>query len=204
MIRQVRSWAIAALAVFALAGTAAPSFAEMTYNVTNYAAGQNDWSLTGTITTSGIGNFSSSSDITAWNITATKDSTSWLFANNAGVSPEVVLFAGTIEATSSELLLNENAWFRLFSQSNPGPFSFVSWQNGTFGNFNYTAEINETENILWNASGFSPVNNGSWVLGTATPSAAAVPEIDPNSLGSVLALVLGSLGLLERRRLKAA
>jgi formylglycine-generating enzyme required for sulfatase activity len=35
-------------------------------------------------------------------------------------------------------------------------------------------------------------------------SAPSVPEIDPNSLGSVLALVLGSLGLLERRRLKAA
>jgi len=33
---------------------------------------------------------------------------------------------------------------------------------------------------------------------------SAVPEIDPNSIGSVLALVLGSLGLLERRRLKAA
>jgi len=32
----------------------------------------------------------------------------------------------------------------------------------------------------------------------------AVPEIDPAGLGSVLALVLGSLGLLERRRLKAA
>jgi len=32
----------------------------------------------------------------------------------------------------------------------------------------------------------------------------AVPEIDPNSLGSVLALVVGALGLLERRRLKAA
>jgi hypothetical protein len=38
---------------------------------------------------------------------------------------------------------------------------------------------------------------------TAT-SPSPVPEIDPNSLGSVLALVLGSLGLLERRRLKAA
>ena len=35
-------------------------------------------------------------------------------------------------------------------------------------------------------------------------SPSAVPEIDPNSLGSALALVLGSLGLLERRRLKAA
>ena len=34
--------------------------------------------------------------------------------------------------------------------------------------------------------------------------AVSVPEIDPNSLGSVLALVLGSLGLIERRRLKAA
>ena len=35
-------------------------------------------------------------------------------------------------------------------------------------------------------------------------SPSSVPEIDPNSLGSVLALVVGSLGLLERRRLKAA
>ena len=36
----------------------------------------------------------------------------------------------------------------------------------------------------------------------ASGGPSAVPEIDPNSLGSVLALVLGSLGLLERRRLK--
>ena len=34
-------------------------------------------------------------------------------------------------------------------------------------------------------------------------SPSTVPEIDPNSLGSVLALIVGSLGLLERRRLKA-
>jgi len=33
-----------------------------------------------------------------------------------------------------------------------------------------------------------------------SPVASSVPEIDPNSFGSVLALVLGSLGLLERRR----
>lgn len=38
---------------------------------------------------------------------------------------------------------------------------------------------------------------------TAT-APSSVPEIDPNSLGSVLALVMGALGLLERRRLKAA
>jgi formylglycine-generating enzyme required for sulfatase activity len=41
-------------------------------------------------------------------------------------------------------------------------------------------------------------------LASPVSSPSAVPEIDPNSLGSVLALVLGSLGLLECRRLKAA
>ena len=41
-------------------------------------------------------------------------------------------------------------------------------------------------------------------LASPVSGPSAVPEIDPNSLGSVLALVLGSLGLLERRRLKAA
>ena len=35
-----------------------------------------------------------------------------------------------------------------------------------------------------------------------TVAAASVPEINLNSVGSVLALVLGSLGLLERRRVK--
>ena len=34
-----------------------------------------------------------------------------------------------------------------------------------------------------------------------TGSAASVPEIDPSGMGSVLALVTGALGLLERRRL---
>jgi len=43
-----------------------------------------------------------------------------------------------------------------------------------------------------------------WALYKVAPASSSVPEIDPNSLGSVLALVLGSLGLLERRRLKAA
>ena len=41
-------------------------------------------------------------------------------------------------------------------------------------------------------------------LASSASSPSSVPEIDPNSLGSVLALVLGSLGLLERRRLKVA
>ena len=48
------------------------------------------------------------------------------------------------------------------------------------------------------------INYGSPVLSMTVGVPSSVPEIDPNSLGSVLALVLGSLGLLERRRLRAA
>jgi len=41
-------------------------------------------------------------------------------------------------------------------------------------------------------------------LASPASSPSTVPEIDPNSIGSALGLVLGGLGLLERRRLKAA
>jgi hypothetical protein len=40
-----------------------------------------------------------------------------------------------------------------------------------------------------------------WAFALAgTSQAAPVPEINPGSFGSVLAVVLGSLALLERRR----
>jgi len=41
-------------------------------------------------------------------------------------------------------------------------------------------------------------------LGGSSETTVAIPEIDPTAFGGVLALVLGSLGLLERRRLAAA
>jgi len=62
-------------------------------------------------------------------------------------------------------------------------------------------------------------SNGFWITVGAVPNnipnrfygmsdiltvASAVPEIDPAGIGSVLALVTGALGLLERRRLKVA
>lgn len=49
---------------------------------------------------------------------------------------------------------------------------------------------------------FSVVQQGSSLAISYSP--ATVPEIDLNSIGSVLVLVVVSLGLLERRRLKAA
>jgi hypothetical protein len=61
---------------------------------------------------------------------------------------------------------------------------------------------------------YSTYEDSTWTSGDSYPylfsieatatAPSSVPEIDPNSLGSVLALVMGALGLLERRRLKAA
>jgi hypothetical protein len=75
------------------------------------------------------------------------------------------------------------------------PFSGTGAQNGGIDGTYYT-DIG----LLNITSHNSQV--ATFTVSGGSPS--AVPEIDPNSLGSVLALVLGSLGLLERRRLKAA
>jgi hypothetical protein len=60
--------------------------------------------------------------------------------------------------------------------------------------------------IRWIAPAFTGgINSGTdyMALDNVVLTAVSVPEIGPNSLGSVLALVLGSLGFLERRRMKA-
>jgi hypothetical protein len=54
---------------------------------------------------------------------------------------------------------------------------------------------------LWGGSSFSPIVDGAWTLGTATPS--AVPEIDPAMGGSALSLVAGVLAMIEQRRRRA-
>ena len=184
------AWLALALAVFAFAGTAAPSFGAIVYNVTNYAAGQNGWTLAGTITVSGAGTFTSASGITAWNITATNGSTNYLFANDAG-DPAIFL-SGTLEATSSELLLNNNGYLSLTSKNTP-LYSYLNWQNdwnpGFFTLTQYKAAIEE--NALWTTNTFSPVAGSAWTLGTA----AAVPEPSAMAL-----LGLGAMSLFVRRR----
>ena len=61
---------------------------------------------------------------------------------------------------------------------------------------------------FWN-DGQGPMSGGKgpYIVEYApisSPPFSAVPEITGCHLGSVLSLILGSLGLLERRRLKAA
>ncbi|MEI8369596.1 MAG: SUMF1/EgtB/PvdO family nonheme iron enzyme [Planctomycetia bacterium] len=72
------------------------------------------------------------------------------------------------------------------------------------GNWNYNGAYFLTSS--YSVSLDPSIQVGSFIgFRLASPvSSSAVPEIDPAGMGSVLALVSGVLGLLERRRLRAA
>ncbi len=84
----------------------------------------------------------------------------------------------------------------------PGGPITTSWAGSATGSY-----ANTGSNFIGYESGFSyclSVDNvaqnqvgSSW---TATVDPAPVPEIDPASFGTALALVLGALGLAERKR----
>lgn len=199
MTRQVRAWAIAALAVVALAGAAAPSFAGITYNVTNDLTHQNGWSLAGTITVSGAGTFTSASDITAFDITASKDSVSYNYSNTTSTTSPSRTLLGTLNATSTTLSLAANSL--LYFSEDSANFSLLYWTNGHNGFTTYLGGWASV--VLWESNAapvFSPIVDGAWTLGTRS---AAVPEIDPATGGSALSLVAGVLAIIEQRRRRA-
>jgi hypothetical protein len=70
---------------------------------------------------------------------------------------------------------------------------------------NYGVSSREDEDWIAEGSDFNTYDNHIYGMSeTLTVGGASpVPEIDPAGMGSVLALVTGALGLLERRRLKS-
>jgi len=173
---------------------AAPTSAGITYNVTNDLGNQDGWSLSGTITVSGLGELTQSSAITAWDLTASKtDSESHRISNTTSTATPLLTLTGTVYATPTTLSLAAGELI-LFENSSSG----IQWIMDSFPCYNSFWE----QEFLWFSYDFNPIVDGALILGTA--SSSAVPEIDPAGIGSVLALVTGALGLLERRRLKMA
>jgi len=187
MTRQVRSWAIAALATFALAGTAAPSFAGIIYNVTNATTVQDGWSLSGSIEVSGTGNDVSPS---SFNLTATKaDNPTLTFSSALGD------FAGTVNliATNSGFYVPVNGTLQIvksdFSQS-------LNWLNDYFDSTFYSAATNIAPvTLFWNSSSYPITDGNNWQIG----SVQAVPE--PSTYCMALAgLACGGYSMFRRRR----
>ena len=187
MTRQVRSWAIAVLAAFALAGAAAPSFAEVVYNVTNYAEGQNGWSVNGTITVSGTGTYTDASAITAWDITLSKPSTGSYQFTNALAGHDVITLNAPLIASTTALGLSAGGEGLVFSSLDNA--NALRWLPG----YN-TYQVFYGNGLAFEKAPFSS-NNGVWPIGTAQ----AVPE--PSTYAMALAgLACGGYTMFRRRR----
>jgi len=90
---------------------------------------------------------------------------------------------------SLQLSFNENYSVLYGHHYTSGAWYTVDVATGNLTDLNYTTIVPGT------SAGFRDLGGASAI--DVTP----VPEIDPSSFGSVIALLLGSLGLLERRRL---
>ena len=105
-----------------------------------------------------------------------------------GVTPTTMTFYDVSSNGLFDMLFDGSSDF--FSAYGP-----VLFDNTTDKNLIYGTVSSAPVDV--NANGY---NSGG--LGTGSFTTSAVPEIDPAGMGSVLALVTGALGLLERRRLR--
>jgi hypothetical protein len=198
-----------------VAGLAPSASAEIVYTMTNASDFQNGWALAGTITVSGTGSNLGSNAITSWAWTVTKGADSYTYSSN---DSGVIVNARGLLATPTALIVP-------YALSNASKTNSVTLQT-SFGSNNlgwntgggidresakyFANDVSSGRSLnFWQVRQSSPnffpsTTTDGWVIGSVAGPPSSVPEIDPNSLGSVLALVLGSLGILERRRLKAA
>ena len=157
----------------------------------------------------------------------------WNYATQSDSDPTAVTAGetgiGSAGSTGNFANFNRAA---VWNSQNDGNVTTVGTNGGpsAYGAFDMSGNVFEWNDLTGAADSSRGVRGGSWSISNpfylsssltgstndpsfedsdfgfrlASGGPSAVPEIDPNSLGSVLALVLGALGLLERRRLKAA
>lgn len=130
-----------------------------------------------------------------------------LLGTLSGTANPATLGQYTFTTTGIDLAPSTTFWLVAGVSSGAG---YYTWQ------YDNTGSPPLTSSGVWSLpttnTYTSSSNQGtSWTNGDAYPqlfsleaTSAPVPEIDPAGIGSVLALVTGALGLLERRRLKVA
>jgi hypothetical protein len=183
---------------------AAPASAGIVYTMTNASGLQNGWALSGTITVSGTGTNLGSADITSWAYTVTDGSASHTYSST---NQSAFVNARGLLATPTQLIVkyaSEGARSpNSLGLNLRGGEAIIEWNTGISGDFPSRYDANDFPSTFWSNQdlAFPLTATQGWVIGTVV---SAVPEIDPAGMGSVLALVTGALGLLERRRLKTA
>jgi hypothetical protein len=227
MSRAVISAGVVLTAFAAIGHTAA--HAGTVYSISNSLSGtsvQNGWTVAGTIELQDNTVFGTitGSDIKSWQWTASKENTTYSVNSSGPTSYKNFDISGLpITATATGLYIpvpSSGGNFRyampsLGQQGDPNNDQVILGWTSMAGPVSesefYLRNYSQQPSQLFRVSNMDFTVDPTYGYQFATylsdgppPPPSSVPEIDPNSLGSVLALVLGSLGLLERRRLKAA
>ena len=119
---------------------------------------------------------------------STETSRSWTVTSNGDINSDMASYGWS---------LGDVGFFGFKFMDNNGNF-YYGWGeidiHGATGGFNVGRGFTVTQ-AYYNDTPDTPIAVGD-------TGAAGVPEIDPAGAGSVLSLVMGSLAMLERRRLR--
>lgn len=94
--------------------------------------------------------------------------------------------------------LNDAAEEGTFVWSSGAPVVYLNWGPGEPNNAGDEDYVNILPPFDWRYPGWNDYPNIAGLNGVVEVSASHVPEIDPSSVGSVLAFLTGALSLLER------
>ena len=188
------------VAIMALAAYQTSSaHAEMMYSILNSQSDQGGYTVSGTIGLADGTSFGTvlAPDVSSWSFSVTNGTNTYAASStDPGASGDFASYVGVSVHEDGIYLANSGY---IFSMKGTGDRS-LSWLNGGFQSFK--ANENPLSAYMFVAYPvFTTDARYGWLI--ASPS-SAVPEIDPAGLGSVLALVGGALGLVERKRLKMA
>jgi len=135
-------------------------------------------------------------------------SSDYLFQDLGVLNAKNIAGATSLSLTGSWFPAGVNGDFivRLYNQGTPKASAFFSFGEFAGGHtisktLNWEPNVSNTNVDQWQIIGNGNSSNaaGDIVLTNLTVSTGAVPEIDPASAGATLAMLVGALGLLERR-----
>ena len=126
------------------------------------------------------------------------ESAGWYELNNPPVTSVTTLGDYTFTASGVTLNSGEGYWVQFKPGGDYGIDGSFTW---SVVSPNGASDYSQAYNSYDGSWGSNPISGGAFQLKVEAQQ-QAVPEIDPAGIGSVMALVTGALGLLERRRAK--
>ncbi len=197
-MREYRKYISMASAMLALAATSETVHSQITYTFKQGALPGDANVLSGFITTTGTGTFSSASNITAWGFSISSSPTQTFDVTGSGAGAGVTLAGNaTLTATSSTLTLTTPYGMGTASEFYlQGTGGYLEWNVPPEGSNNAYVDARDS------VSGISP---SFFELSYSSPleigSTASVPE--PSSMLLTLAAMVGGYGWRWTRRRKA-